>query len=326
MSGVWLLLGPEAGEKEAFVASTLAALRKASGSEPEIHRLYPFDTRMVDLVAVLRNGSLFASHRVVILSNVEAIKGQTEAAALSEYCASPSPDATLLMLSDEVGSAVSKRVTDVVPRDRQKVFWEMFESRKVDWVRGFFRKRGLETDKETVELILEMVENNTRDLEMECGRLATYFASEGRVGLEQVEGFLYHSREENVFTLFDRLAERDFAGCQEVLDKILLARESEPVALLSGLLWQVRRLNALHGLLKQGYAPEQALTRLAVRSKKSQRVYVEAARRHSQADVERLIVLIADADRRIRTGRSETHRLVLELFLYRASCRTSAAA
>jgi len=133
VSGVWLLLGPERGEKGTFVENTLATLSKASGSEPEIHRLYPFDTRMVDLVALLRNGSLFASRRIVILANVEAVKGQGEAALLADYCSSPSPDATLFLLSDQVGDReISTRITKAVPKERQKIFWEMFEGRKVE--------------------------------------------------------------------------------------------------------------------------------------------------------------------------------------------------
>ena len=51
----------------------------------------------------------------------------------------------------------------------------------------------------------------------------------------------------------------------------------------------------------------------------NQKVYLEASRRFSRQETEGLVVLIADSDRRIRTGRSETHRLLLELFLYRAA-------
>ena len=325
MGGVWLLLGPERGEKEAFVETAIAGLKKSSGSQPEIHRVYPFDTRMVDLVALLRNGSLFASHKVVILSNAEGIKGPGDAALLADYCGSPSADATLFLLSDQVGE-VSSRITKAVPRDRQKIFWEMFEGRKVEWVKAFFRKRRIEIDQDAVDFILEMVENNTHDLDLECSRLADYFGSEGRLALEQIQTYLYHSREENVFTLFERMAERDFGGCQEVLDKVLLARESEPFAILGGLLWQVRKLAALHELLAESYQPEEALARLNVRSKRSQKVYLEARRRFSREQTEGLIVLIADTDRRVRTGRSETHRLILELFLYRATVPTTAAA
>ncbi len=326
MSGIWLLLGPERGEKDAFVETILAGVRKACGSEPEVHRQYPFDTRMVDLVALLRNGSLFAAQRVVILSNLESVKGPGEAALLADYCASPSPDATLVLLSESTSDRdIPARILKAVPKDRKKIFWEMFEGRKTEWVRAFFRKRRLEIEQDAVEMILDLVENNTAALELECGRLADYFASQGRLGVEQVQTYLYHSREENVFTLFDRLAERDFAGCQEVLDKILLARESEPVALLAGLLWQVRRLHGLHLLMEENYSPEEALAKLSIRNKKSQHAYLEARRLYSRADVERMIVLIADADRRIRTGRSETHRLALELLIYRAACQRAAA-
>jgi DNA polymerase III subunit delta len=315
--GVWLLLGPERGEKDAFLENALSSLRKSAGADVEVQRVYPFDTRMVDLVALLRNGSLFAPHRAVILGSVEAVKGQTEAAILGDYCAAPAPDVTLFLLSDEV-SDISSRVLKAVPKDRQKIFWEMFEGRKVDWVRNFFRKRRVDIDQETIDFVLETVENNTHDLEIECGRLADYFGSSGKLTLEQAQTYLYHGRQENAFTLFDRLAARDFEGCQEVLDKILLSRDAEPFAILGGLLWQVRKLHALHVLVADNYPPEEAIARLGVRSKKSQRTYLEARRLYTREQVEALILLIADTARRIRMGRAETHRLVMEMFLYSA--------
>ena len=321
MSGVWLLLGPEEGEKTQFIDQIIKRITRESGGAPELHRVYPYDSSVVDIVALLRNGSLFASHRAVIFSGVHDVKAANDVTVLAEYCGTPSQEATLFLVSSQLSGRVAAALVRAVPKDRQKIFWEMFENRKVEWVHSFFRKKNIEIDRDASQFITEMVEGNTRDLEQECGRLALFFSSSAVDGevpglhLEQVERYLYHSKEENVFTLFDRVARRDGAGAQEVLDKILLSHQADPVQLLGGLLWQVRVLHQIKALVEEGYAPTEACARLKVRGKRQQRIYIEALRLYSLAETEGMILQIADADRLIRTTRSELHRVVLQLFL-----------
>ena len=104
---------------------------------------------------------------------------------------------------------------------------------------AFFRQKKITIAPEAVEYILDMVENNTRDMRVECDRLAQFFGPDTVIGLESVEQYIYHSKEENVFTLFDKICERSLAGAAEVLDKILLSREAEAVQITSGLLHAV---------------------------------------------------------------------------------------
>ena len=319
MSGVWLLLGPEEGEKSVFLKATIAAATKASGGEPDVHRAYPYDTNIVDLVARLRTGALFAAHRVLILGEVDAIRSQSDVAVLADYCADPAPDATLVLQSAELPGKIPSRLVRAVPKERQKIFWEMFENRQVDWVRTFFRKQGIAADGDVITFILDMVGGITQDLQQECGRLAQYFGEGARLRLEEVEGYLYHSREENVFTLFERLASRDAAGALEVLEKVLLSRQADPIAILAGLLWQVRTLHNLSAMTDEGFPPAEAFTRLKVRGKRQQRIYQEARGHYTTAEIEGLVVLIADTDRAVRTNRAELHRVLLQLLVFRAT-------
>ena len=208
MPRVHLLLGPEQGEKDRFLDALIERIGKEVGEPPEVIRVYPFEANIVDLIATLRNRGLFAAHRVAIVHDVETIKNQTQTTLIAEYCANPSPDSTLVLLSSEL-RGVSGRIERAVPKAQRRVFWELFENRKQDWIRSFFRNKKITVEREVIDLILEMVENNTRELENTCGRLATYFGEGVTLHREDLEGFLYHGKEENVFSLFDRIAECD---------------------------------------------------------------------------------------------------------------------
>jgi len=319
-AAVYLLLGPEVGEKDAFLRRLTAQLAKRAGGSPEIHRFYAFDVEVAQVLATLRNGSLFSPHRLVLLGSAELLSHKRDLDMLAEYCAHPASDATLVLLSEEL-TRFDRRLEKIVPKENRIVFWELFENQKMGWIQSFFGKRRIQIEPRAAAFLLEMVENNTRQLQDTCEKLALFFGEGSRVGYEEVEKILYHSREENVFTLFDKIAVRDFPGSLEVLGKILLSREADPVQLLAGLLAQIRRLLALKRLLAGRYGLEEAFSSLNLRGKRMQKLYGEGARRYSGEELEALVVLAARFDLRLRSLKSALAANLLQIFLYYAVVR-----
>jgi DNA polymerase III subunit delta len=321
---VRLLLGPEEGDKAAFVESIREGLAQRLGEAPEVTRFYAGDTRVPDFLLRLRNQALFSTHRLVIVSDAEQITRADEIAALVEYCAAPAHDATLLLLSTGFPGEIDRRIIGdqkkksggAVPFEAQKVFWEMFESQKQGWVANFFRQRRITIAPEAAEYILDMVENNTRDMRVECERLAQFFGPDSTLELAGVEQYIYHSKEENVFTLFDRICGRDLAASEEVLDKILLSREAEATQIASGLQVQFRRLAAFKRMLAENYQSSEAFPKLRIFSRKNQKTYAEGSKRFAAGDVESILRLLAAFDERFRSIRTDLHELLLRLLVY----------
>jgi len=63
---LYLLLGPEEGEKDAFVQRLIDRISKTIGQAPEIHRFYSFDSDVPEVLSALRNGALFSPYRVAL--------------------------------------------------------------------------------------------------------------------------------------------------------------------------------------------------------------------------------------------------------------------
>ena len=318
--GLYLLLGPEEGEKDAFVRRLLERIAKERGEPPEVHRFYPFEADLHEVLAVLANGSLFAGFRVAVLANAEELKTKRDVELLGGYTAHPPPDTALLLLSAEVGR-VDKRIERLVDKEHKVIFWELFESQKLGWVNNFFRTRGLQVDPAAVDFLLDMVENNTRELAATCERLALFFGPGARVGYDDVERLLYHSKEETVFTLFEKLAARDLEGGLEVLAKIQLSRDADAVQLLAVLAGQFRRLFAFQRLLRASYGAAEAAERLEIRGKRVQQTFAEAARRFSLEELRRITRLTALFDFRARSLKAALHPALLQLYLYYAVVR-----
>ncbi len=313
---VQLFLGPEEGLKADAIEQTAKALSSKNGEAPEIHRIYAFEAKWQDIQSVLQNKSLFSRHRLVIVLSAEGIKRKEEVEACVSYIKAPAPDATLLLVTPGLSRDIDKSILAAVPKDRQRIFWEMFDNQKNGWIINFFRQRKITIEQDAVDYLLEMVENNTRDLRAECERLSLFLGAGAVVDLEKVEHYIYHSKEENVFTLFDQMAEKNLLGSEEILEKLLLSKQAEPTQVVSGLMWQFKRLVSFKRLLQENYEPSEAYKKSGLTTKKAQHTYLEGSRSYSDRELTAVILLLTEFDSRFRSYKADLHPLLLHLMLY----------
>ncbi len=314
-NSVFLLLGPEEGENDKFIKNLIDTLSGEGNEIPEVHRFYGFDANIGNIISILQNETLFSKNRLVILNNTELIIRKGDISLITEYCSKPASKASFLLLSETI-KGVNSRIEKAVPKDNRKIFWELFENQKRGWIANFFRQKGMTISSSACSDLLELVENNTKQLRMECERLVLFFGKGEQIESEAIEKYIYHSKEENVFTLFDKVAQRKFDFALEVLHNLLLSRETEALQILSGLLSQFRKLAALKRLIAGNYTPDEAFSRLKIRSKRVQKIYIESAKNYQAAEVKGIIMLIAEFEVRLRSVKSTLQAFLLNLFLY----------
>jgi len=312
---IYLLLGPEEGEKKTYIKNYVAKISKEFGEKPEILRFYSFESKMINIVATLQNKSLFSHHTIILLYETEIIKSGDELKILLDYLEKPSEEATLFLLSDTI-QMISKKIVSKVPAANKKIFWELSETKKRSWIHDFFRQRDMSIEQPALEFLLEMVENNTHDLKTSCNKLALFFGPQGIIKEEDLEKYIYHSREENVFTLFERIAIRDFSSSIEILHKILVSGESDAIHLISGLRWQMRKLLSLKRFINQNYHINEVYQKLKIWGKKNQHIFSQAHNEYTQEEVVFILVLLSDFNVEFRSSKADIHTVLLQLLVY----------
>ncbi|MBN1525561.1 MAG: DNA polymerase III subunit delta [Spirochaetales bacterium] len=311
----YLFLGPEVGEKDQQIQALLQSIEKRINSKPEIYKYFGFETRANDVLSLLGNQLLFADFKAVIIQNTEKM-GKPDLAALAEYCKKPAAQSMLILCSDEIG-APDSRIDKAIPAKNKKIFWEMLDQQKRGWIINFFSKRKIVIDEDSIDLILDVVESNSRDLKTICERLEIFFGKEKTIRYADIENFVYHSKEENVFTLFAGLMKKDFTLSLEICNKILLSQGIDPVRIVNGLVWQFRVLLNFHHYLSEGLSPEQSLQKLSIRSKRRQKILLEGKKNFSYTDIMNIIQLIAEYDVAFRSFSTNVHQYLLELCIYK---------
>lgn len=315
---IHLLLGPETGEKGNHLKMIRKALREEFKADPEIYRFYPFETLNGEIFTALHNNSLFSEHRLVLLSQAEDLQA-AQIKDLVEYVKQPSDSATLVIISSE--TYISNKISSAVPKNNTRIFWEMFDNQKPQWVRNLFSKEGFAITGDAVDILLELVDNNTQELRTSALQLMQFMTSEGKdtVTEEDVEQYIEHTRQESVFSLFEQIALGDYEHALDVLHTLIRSGEGDAVPLLAGLLWQFRRLASLNELLAMGLRWDEATKEVkvmgkssAIKRKKDQMLYTEAVKRYPVDACHAIIARIGEYDIKTREMGGDWQPVLLE--------------
>ncbi|NQT59411.1 MAG: DNA polymerase III subunit delta [Bacteroidetes bacterium] len=325
MFPAYLLLGPETGQKSQHIKTIREECRSTYGETPEIHRFYPFETENGEILLALQNHSLFAAHRLVILSQADLLNASM-VSILEAYLKKPSDSSTLILVSST--NRIAKKLESQISGKARVVFWEMFENKKREWLVSYFKRQKLEITDDAIELILELVENNTYDLRVVCGQFSAFFLGQDEqesfeITEVEVEQFMYHSRKENVFSLFSFIAQGDLKRSLEVFRTLHRAGEAEPPSVFAGLLWQFRRFYSFVSLLNDGRTEEAAFRNAYVMGKdakitgkKNQQIYREGAANYSMREIAQIIASIGEYDCAVRELGTGLKQIMMEKFLY----------
>ncbi|NBK22813.1 MAG: DNA polymerase III subunit delta [Spirochaetia bacterium] len=330
MASVHLLLGPETGDKENLLKQIRDALKKETGNDLEMHRFYPFETEKGEIFVALNNNSLFAEHRLVILSQADSLNASM-VDALVEYIAKPSETATLVIISSEL--YLSAKLMKAVPKENTKTFYELFDNQKFGWVQNFFQKAGLTITPDAIDLLLSMVENNTQELRTISSQLTLFWQTgeqKGPITEDDIQTYIHHSRQEDAFTLFPYIAKGDLKASIASLHAILGNGDSSSgILLVSGLLWQFRRLLSIQEHMQEGSSEYEAFAEAkvlgkgsSIRSPRDKTVYHQGRSTYSKEECRAIITVLAEADIATKEAGADMLGIVLERMLYRiVSCK-----
>jgi DNA polymerase-3 subunit delta len=310
----YILAGPEIGRREFFVREIAEGLAAKEGQSAEYSRLYTQDMPPEQLVGFLRNASLFSPRRLIEYRNAEAVSSKQDQEALIAYIKNPAQDAVLLLVTE--GYGLARGIEEAVGAKGKKIFWELRDSEKPAWLRDRLARDRLAADNDAIETILELVENETSALESACTVLAACFPAQHRLGLEDVESVLSRSRQEDAFSLFDRMVQADIDSALSVLDALLSDRQSESSQIMAALIWSFRTLERLHRGLAQGLELEEAFRAEKISSKTGQRKFRAALGRYTSAECARILKAASETEAALRAGYPASFaRSFLQLFI-----------
>ena len=317
---IYLYTGPEAGERKEAVEKIKKTLRKDFGDLEE-YNFYASETSVNEFMSVLQNESLFSSATCVVVKNAEVIKKKEDIETIVNWVSSVNTQSSVLILTSDSVS-IDTKIEKAVPTQNKKIFWEMFEDRKLSWVFDFFKKNGYSITEDAANAILELVENNTEALRNECLRFFVCFPSSKEITESDVESILVHNREESAFSLFDSISNPSVSEYErlqkglEILQRIRLSKDNSSVMLIAGLTSCFRKLSTYHKLQSARMNDDFNLKINGFSSKKMKTQYNRASKVWTVGQVVAILSLLSSADMSIRSSGTLLEDTLLQKLLY----------
>lgn len=306
---IYILLGIEIGKKNLALETINTKLKKEFG-ELNIYKYYGHDFNIGELVSLIRTPSLFGGFRVVHFNSSESLK-KADVDLLSETLKTASHDFAIIFLSDEY--KIDKKLEDLCHLSQKQTFYEMNDNEKRGYIKKYFTDNDKKITEEAIERILELVDNNSQEMQTACGALAIFYNNSPIINEDNVDELIIYSKEESVFTLFNKLCYKNLESSAEILVKIANSADGISAYSLITLTTQYRKLLSFKYDLKS-YNTEEAYRKNAIFGKKNQACFLEASKLYSIAELKQILVQITNIDTLMRSGLSnkQMQRIAIE--------------
>ena len=265
------------------------------------------DTSGDAAVALCNAGSLFGDARLVVVEQVDGVRGGAEnrlrggwkaadVDAVVAYLAGPAPDTVLALVGEDV-----KKTTALAKACAKAGSILEFSVAKKDlqgWVASRFADRGVRAEPDACAVLLQLVGDDVDALASEVDKLATWAAGEP-IGEREVTALAAPMADLPVYELTDAWAAREPARALEVTER-LFEQESkqrrETAARLAGALGgHLARLRAIKRLAAAGKGPKEAAATLKLHPFYASKVFAQAEG-FSNEELEDAVVRLAELD------------------------------
>ncbi len=319
MNNIYLLLGPEKGLKKEFIKTQINKILKdlnLKKVKPDIVKFYPFEENINELIQAISTPSLFNPITIIYINDCEKIKS-SDMKKIEKSLKNNSNDLIIFFLSNEASqNKIANEIKKIVKKDKTVIFWEKSHNDRNYWIKNFFEKRGFSIKRDAVELIANIVENNTIALEQSCSMLLSVVEKGEVITEEIVDNFIYHSKEESAFTLFNTIAEKDLSKSIDILRKIINSGETNIAAVIGGLIWKFNQLLDLSINLEKKEEESKALQNANIRGKTNSKIYLMARKNYSLNEVKQIIIYLNKIDTILKSEKSEISSILQDLMLY----------
>lgn len=317
----FLYTGPEFGQKNDAIDQLKKKHAKQYGNIDN-YAFYVSETKLNDIFSLLQNGSLFSSGRFAVIKNAEQIKKKEDLALIEEWIKIAKTDAStcIVFVSDE--NAVDKKLSNLIPKENQKIFWELFDNQKEAFVQNFFKSMGLKIETEAIESLLDLIENNTEAIKRNCERFAYLFPEGSLISQKNIEDVLVHTREESAFTLFDALVESNqnekerLSSALDILQNILQTKPRAGIQIIAGLNYCFRKLILWHQLHENSRPTDFDLKIKGFSSKRAQNQYRKAQNLWTIQEVSLVLALLSKTDMELRSANAALENSLMMSLVY----------
>lgn len=302
LESYYFALGPDAGLKADFYQQVKEEFCKR-WNQPDVHIVFAGEQPVEQFLALVSNGDLFSDGTLVKCYNPEQWRKSMDQKMVLGFLAKIPANVCIVFMSEGVQAPGWLKKLAVGPK--KLVFWGLFDNQKRSWIESFFKSQSKPIEPDAIELMLDVLSDDSGVLKQFCSHIAAMTPEGGTIDVALVENYVFLGREESPYAIFDQLARKRFRQALEKVQSSLL-REESAVGIITVLLWQFRKLQQVQ-LAGVRRGDEHIFSRLGIRGKRQQELFISARSMWSSAQVDGAIYACLNAELSTRLIRPQLH-------------------
>jgi len=310
------------GDERFLVAEALARVSAAAfpAGRDDFNQAsyYAPDLRIDEVMSGLRMQPMFGDRRLIFVRDADRLAA-ADLAELGRYAQSPEATSVLVVEARKLDGRLNGVKALLAGNEVLSVhFGELTDADLGPWIARRAKRHGIQVARDVPNYLIDAVGRSLQELDLALEKVALYApraadGAETRVGLETVRAVVSDTRSRSAFELVDQLAARDAGAALATLHHLLVDGES-PVGIVALIATQFRRLwrvleSSLRGDDQRAIASAAGIPGFRVND------YVRTAMRFKATEIDRVLTLILDTDRALKSSRLADRVLVERLIL-----------
>jgi DNA polymerase-3 subunit delta len=309
---VYLIAGEEPFLREQAVRMLRTRCVDPATADFNVDTFSAGEARVEQILGAARMAPMMAERRFLMVRGLERWEGRAgpEGAdpkkdkespldLLAAYAERPVPSTCLVLLAGKLDSR--RRLAAAAKKQGFLVSCEPLDRRALKgWIERAFKERGHPVEGGVPEFLAEIAGPELGHVADAVERLCLYAGLGGKVTSATVSEVVVRVREVEVWGLSTAVGDRDGARALGILDQVYAPYEG--IRLVGLLASSVRKLLAFSLAVRSGVAPEEAAKIAGVPPFKLREV-VAQARAVPPAELERWMLLLAEADGTLKSSR-----------------------
>lgn len=319
---LYLLWGPEDYLREHYL-QTLKKLCLPEGEDSfSFRRMEGPDLELKELAAAIDALPFLTERSFIELRDVDLNKFP-DSEKLQKLL-SDIPDYCTLVFVQGPGYEIDGRlklIKFIKERGIELKFTEQPQDALVKWIAKRFAANGKRVELEAAQHLIFVSGDLMNRLIPEIEKISSYVKGE-LVTVRDVDAVAHHLPEAVVFEMTDHLARREFNAAMEVLDELLSDKNNEPIAILSVIGMQIRRLYAARYAAEKRLGADFVSELCKLRYDSIASRLIASSRGFTLPQLQHAVELCAKTDYQMKNSSGDSTELLKELVLRIAAGET----
>ncbi|HHT46036.1 MAG TPA: DNA polymerase III subunit delta [Firmicutes bacterium] len=328
---LYLFSGPEDYLKEELLGEILQVLKK-DGRSFDLERKDGLRLSLTDLLDSVKQGTIFTGGRVYWISDPPYLTASPQKAVSSKEGKKGKKSPSVKSAEKELLSLLGKKDPDflfiftVEKADRRKKIVKAIEKAGLliefpllrgkslsSWIKNELLLQEKQVEEDALFELIERVGEDLRRLKSELDKIVTYMGKEKTVTRSLVSYLIPDSNEDSIFNLVEAVGNKNMQEAFFHLTK--MRRQNEhPLKILAMIIRQYRLLYQILPMRQAKISPRKMASLLRVQPFVVGEL-IKQLEKYNQESLARVLFLLKEIDRDIKTGRREGDEALEQLIL-----------